>query len=64
LSGRIARRVMKRKIHGSERQSVVKPESAESANFVRAAVMEDISNASKIETSAAAGASRIETRVA
>ena len=56
FSGSTARRMMNRKIHGSERQSVVNPESAGPAA--------DTTSAIRIETTAAAGASRIETRVA
>src|SRR4051812_37537085 len=64
LSGKVARKMMNRNIHGSERQSVVNPDSACSAHRAREPEAAAISKPNTIDTKAAAGARKTEIRVA
>src|SRR6185312_15847167 len=64
LRGSSARRMMNRKIHGSDRLSVVSAEKLCSTQRRRVAVTADNSRAIITDTNAAAGASKTEIRVA
>src|SRR5579884_3274672 len=55
LSGRMERSVMKRNIHGNERQIVVKPDMTSLARRTRRAAIDESNRATPMETRAAAG---------